>query len=53
MIRMLVERGKLDEDTATGLLSWPHSGFSIHQATRTEAWDVEGLERLCRLCGAR
>ncbi len=48
VIRMLVDHGKLDEEAARGLLAWPHSGFSIHQETRVQAWDTEGLERLCR-----
>ena len=48
VIRMLVDRGKLDEEAARGLLAWPHSGFSIHRETRVQAWDAEGLERLCR-----
>lgn len=48
MIRMLVDRGKLDEEAARGWLSWPHSRLSIHQETRAEAWDAAALERLCR-----
>jgi hypothetical protein len=29
VIRMLVRRGRLEEDAAAGLLSWRHSGFSF------------------------
>jgi hypothetical protein len=48
VIRMLVRRGKLEEDAASGLLSWRHSGFSVHNAIRVAAGNVEGVERLCR-----
>ncbi len=48
VIRMLVRRGRLEEDTAAGLLSWRHSGFSVHHAIRVESDDTAGVERLCR-----
>jgi hypothetical protein len=48
VIRMLVRRGRLEEDCAAGLLSWRHSGFSVHYAIRVEPHDAEGMERLCR-----
>jgi hypothetical protein len=48
VLRMLVRRGKLDEDAAAGMLSWTHSGFSIHNAIRVEPEDPAGLERLGR-----
>ena len=48
VIRMLVRRGRLDEDAAAGLLSWRHSGFSVHHAIRVEPDDRAGVERLCR-----
>ena len=47
MLKMLVGRGKLDEDTAAGLLAWPRSGFSVHNSIRVEPDDRDGLERLC------
>ncbi len=48
VIRMLVRRGRLEAAAAAGLLSWPHSGFSVHHAIRVEPWDTEGVEQLCR-----
>jgi hypothetical protein len=48
VIRMLVRRGRLEEDAAAGLLSWQHSGFSVHHAIRVEPQDTQGVERLCR-----
>ncbi len=48
VIRMLVRRGRLEEDAAAGLLSWRHSGFSVHHAIRVDPCDTEGVERLCR-----
>ena len=48
VIRMLLERDRLDEPTAAGLLSWNHSGFSVHHQVRVTADDHEGCERLCR-----
>lgn len=32
----------------TGDLCYASRGFSLHAATRVEAWDKDGLERLCR-----
>jgi hypothetical protein len=48
VIRMLVRRGRLDEDAAAGLLAWRHSGFSVHHAIRVEPDDTAGVARLCR-----
>ena len=48
VIRMLVRPGRLEEDAAAGLLSWRHSGFSVHHAIRVAPHDTGGVERLCR-----
>jgi hypothetical protein len=48
VIRMLVRRGRLEEDAAAGLLSWRHSGFSVHHAIRVEPHDTACVARLCR-----
>ncbi len=48
VIRMLRERGWLEDDAAAGLLAWRHSGFSVHRAIRVEPWDRDGVERLGR-----
>jgi len=45
---MRVRRGRLEEEAAAGLLSWRHSGFSVHHASRVDPSDTEGVERLCR-----
>ena len=43
-----MRRGRLEEEAAAGLLSWRHSGFSVHHASRVDPSDTEGVERLCR-----
>lgn len=48
VIRLLVRRGRLEDDAAEGLLCWRHSGFSVHHAIRVDPDDTEGLQRLCR-----
>jgi hypothetical protein len=48
VITMLRQRGRLEDEAAAGLLSWRHSGFSVHSAIRVEPWDAAGVERLCR-----
>jgi hypothetical protein len=48
VIRMLRERGRLEDDAAAGLLAWRHAGFSVHSAIRVEPWDRDGVERLGR-----
>jgi len=48
VLRMLVRQGSLEEEEAAGLLSWRHSGFSVHHAIRVDPWDTQGVERLCR-----
>ncbi len=48
VIRMLVRQGRLEEDAGAGLLSWRHSGFSVHHAVRVEPHDTAGVARLCR-----
>ncbi|MFQ5974050.1 MAG: transposase [Alphaproteobacteria bacterium] len=48
VIRMLVRQGRLEEDAAAGLLSWRHSGFSVHHAIQVEPDDRAGVERLSR-----
>lgn len=48
VVRMLVRRGRLEEEAAEGLLAWRHSGFSVHHAIRVDPCDTQGVERLCR-----
>jgi len=48
VLQMLVRRRKLDEDTAASLLSWQHSGFSVHHQVKVDPGDTAGIERLAR-----
>ncbi len=36
MLRLLVERRKIGDEVVESLLSWRHSGFSVHAAVRVE-----------------
>jgi hypothetical protein len=47
----LFQRQKiLNKDETENMLSWPHSGFSLHADVRVHPEDREGLERLIRYC---
>ena len=46
VLRMLVDKGLISEETVCNLLSWRHSGFSVHGAVRVE--DRQGAARLGR-----
>jgi hypothetical protein len=48
VIKMLRQRGRLEDEAAAGLLSWRHSGLSVHHPIRVQPWDSAGVERLCR-----
>jgi hypothetical protein len=39
VIRLLQRAGLLDEDRTRLLLSWPHSGFSVHNSVTVPAGD--------------
>jgi len=43
-----MDEGLLSEDRAKLLLSWRHSGFSVHNAVTVAPDDPHGLERLAR-----
>jgi hypothetical protein len=51
VIRLLRRAGLLDEDRTRLLLSWPHSGFSVHNSVTVPAGDSRALEALSRYCG--
>ncbi len=36
VLRLLVERGKIGQEVVESLLSWRHSGFSVHAGVRVE-----------------
>ncbi len=50
VIRLLQREGLLDEDRTRPLLSWRHSGFSVHNSVTVPAGDGRALEALARYC---
>ncbi|HEX2757283.1 MAG TPA: transposase [Thermoanaerobaculia bacterium] len=50
VIRLLQRAGLPDEDRTRLLLSWPHSGFSVHNFVTVPAGDGRALEALARYC---
>ena len=50
VIRLLQKEGLLDEDRTRVLLSWKHSGFSVHNGVTVMAGDGRALEALARYC---
>lgn len=45
---MLVEQGPLSEELARKLLSWKHSGFSVHNGKPVKRNDTAGLKRVAQ-----
>jgi hypothetical protein len=52
VLAMFVRENWLDEDAATAMLAWPHSGFSAHVGPRIEPEDRAAVLRVARY-GAR
>ena len=50
VIRLLQREGLLDEDRTRLLLSWHHTGFSVHNSVTVPAGDGRALEALARYC---
>jgi hypothetical protein len=50
VIRLLQHAGLLDEDRTRLLLSWHHSGFSVHNFVTVPAGDGRAFEALARYC---
>ena len=50
VILLLQRAGLLDEDRTRLLLSWHHSGFSVHNTVTVPAGDGRALEALARYC---
>ncbi|MGH2608883.1 MAG: transposase zinc-binding domain-containing protein [Tepidiformaceae bacterium] len=46
-MKMLRHHGRLEDEDASGLWSWRHSGFPVPHAIRVDSRDTEGVERLC------
>ena len=50
VLKMFVKREPLDVATAQDMLTWPHSGFHVHDGVWTAAGDRESTVRLARYC---
>jgi hypothetical protein len=48
VLRLLQDEGLLSEERTELLLSWRHTGFSVHTRVRVEPEDTQALERLAR-----
>jgi len=48
VMRLLQDEGLLSEERSELLLSWRHSGFSVHNRVRVEPEDQSAVERLSR-----
>jgi hypothetical protein len=48
VLRLLQDEGLLSEERTELLLSWRHSGFSVHKRVRVEPEDSAAVERLAR-----
>jgi len=48
VIRLLQEEGLLSDERTQLLLSWRHTGFSVHNRVRVDQGDTTALERLAR-----
>lgn len=48
VLDFLVEEGVVTDDFRQRLLSWQHSGFSIHSGVKVKARDAEGQQQLAR-----
>ena len=48
VMRLLQDEGLLTEERTQLLLSWRHTGFSVHNRVRVEPEDQPGVERLAR-----
>jgi hypothetical protein len=51
VLRLFVRLDLFDEDQATGMLTWPHSGFHVHTAVWIPEDDRAFATRLARYCG--
>ncbi len=45
---IVCSEGVLDTGLAQRMLTWRHSGFSVHNRIRSKAADAEGRQRLAR-----
>ncbi len=50
MLRLFVRLELMDDETAHGMLAWPHSGFHVHDGVWVAAQDSAFAVRLARYC---
>ena len=50
ILRLFVRRGLFEPDEAQAMLTWPHSGFHVHDAVLVPDGDVAFALRLARYC---
>jgi Putative transposase len=48
VLKMLLRKGKISEEVIKLIMSWRHSGFSVHCGPRIQPGDDEALEDLAR-----
>ena len=48
LLAYLCTEGMLAADLAERMLTWPHSGFSVHNRIRSKATDADARQRLAR-----
>ena len=48
VLDFMVEEGAITDDFRERLLSWHHSGFSVHHEVKVKARDTEGQQQLAR-----
>ena len=48
VFKMLKEEGKIGDDLINRLMSWRHSGFSVHNGVRVRRDDDGGMEALAQ-----
>ena len=53
VFKMLKEEGKIDDDVIHKLMSWRHSGFSVHKGVRVARDDEKGREALAQYINRR
>ena len=46
VFKTLKDEGKINDDTINKLMSWKHSGFSVHNGSRVARDDEEGKEAI-------
>jgi len=48
LFAMLIQEGKISQELASKISSWPHSGFNIHNEVQIDADDEKGKETLAQ-----